>query len=138
MADLILTQVLENGPRNYVVRAYGILDTANVPVTDLIDTTAAAFINPGNRGNSPPPFTVALKEVSHNVDLPLEFNLFWDATADVMIATFVGARPCVEFDPPIPNNAGAGKTGKVQYSVTGFAAGSNAYDVTMRFIKKFS
>lgn len=137
MANVTSIQVLENGGRNYVVKLTGILDTADIGVTDLIDTTAAAFL-PSNLGNEVVPTTVAIKEVMFDIEDSLAVNLFWDATADQLALSLVG-RGKLKFDPPMNNNAGAGKTGKLQYSTVGWAASAVlSFSLVLKCIKTVS
>lgn len=119
MANITNTQVIENGHRNYTIKATGILDTSDLTVTDLIDTTAAGF-KTGNRPEGDP-YTVQITKVEYDIEDSLTVNIYWDATADVLALSLVG-RGCLEFNPPMQNNAGAGKTGKVQYLTQGWAA----------------
>lgn len=137
MANVTSIQVLENGGRNYVVKVSGILDTSDVGITDLIDTTAASF-KPSNLGNEVVPTTVAIREVEFTIEDSLTVNLYWDATADQLALSLVG-RGELEFDPPMNNNAGAGKTGKLQYSTQGWVASAVlSFNVLLKCIKTVS
>lgn len=136
MANITSIQVLENGHRNYTVKLTGILDTADVGVTDLIDTTAAGF----QTGNKPEgnPYTVQIAEVEYDIEDSLAVNLWWDATSDQLAVSLVG-RGELEFNPAMQNNAGAGKTGKLQYSTTGWAASAVlSFNVTLYCKKAYS
>lgn len=136
MANSVNTQVLENGVRNYVIRAYGILDTADIGSTTLIDTTAAAF-QTGNLNYSGNPYTVKVAEVEFAIEDGLSVNFFWDATTPKLIGSYVG-RGEQNYCPPAENNAGAGKTGKVLYLTTGWSASAVlSYDVTLFCIKAY-
>lgn len=140
MANIVIVRVLENGPVNYVVQATGILDTSDVAVADLIDTTSAAFQRTTNPydGLQGPPYTVGINSVEFSTESGLGFNLWWDATADVLAASFNGFGE-QEFDPPLFNDAGAGKTGKLQYSVVGWSAAAVlSYACIVRCTKRFS
>ncbi len=137
MANVTSIQVLENGGRNYVVKVTGILDTSDVAITDLIDTTAASF-KPSNLGVEAVPTTVAIKKIEYDIEDSLAVNLYWDATADQLMTSLVG-RGKLKFDPPMNNNAGAGKTGKLQYSTTGWVASAVlSFTVTLYCIKTVS
>jgi len=136
MANVTSIQVLENGHRNYVVKVTGILDTSDVTITDLIDTTAAGF-QTGNRpeGN---PTGIQICEVEYDIEDSLAVNLYWDATADQLALSLVG-RGELYFKPAMQNNAGAGKTGKLQYSTTGWAASAVlSFNVTLYCHKTYS
>lgn len=137
MANVVNLQVLENGPKWYIVKGVGILDTSDFAIADLIDTTAAAF-NAGFNTPGQTPYTVRVKEIEYAIEDGLAINLFWDATADVLMASLTG-RGELCFDPAMENNAGAGKTGKVQYSSSGWSAsGVMSYNFVFKSIKAFS
>lgn len=137
MANVTSIQVLENGGTRYVVKVTGILDTSDVAITDLIDTTAAGF-QPSNLGRETAPTTVAINRIEYDIEDSLAVNLYWDATADQLATSLVG-RGKLKFDPPMNNNAGAGKTGKLQYSTQGWVASAIlSFNVTVYCIKTVS
>ena len=136
MANVTTIEVLENGHRNYTVKASGLLDTSDVSIADLIDTTAAGF-KTGNRPEGDPT-SVSIKRIEFEIEDSLSVYLYWDATADVLIAPLV-ARGFLDFNPPLKNSGGAGKTGKVQYQTQGWvAAAVLSYSVTLYCIKVYN
>lgn len=114
MANAVSSQVLIDGPRNYVLKWDVVLDTSDLAITDIIDP--ATFL--GGAAS-----TVAIERLEWIVEDGLAVYLWWDATADVIIGRFTGRG---EIKPArygaLNNNAGAGKTGKVQVSTQGWAA----------------
>lgn len=119
MANSVTTQVIEDGPRNYVLKVNMLLDTSDVSITDLITPSGLSSL-----GDLQPACSrVSIQRIVYDVEDSLTVNLYWDATADVPIVRLVGRG---EFDQTrfsgMPNNAGAGITGKVQYDTQGWSA----------------
>jgi len=119
MANAFATQVIMDGPRNYVIKLNMLLDTADASVTDLITPSGLSSL-----GDLQPACSrVTIQKIVYDVEDTLTVNLYWDATADVPIARLVG-RGTIDQQSlsGMPNNAGAGITGKVQYDTQGWSA----------------
>lgn len=121
MANFVLPQTIENGPNNFVFGVNGILDTSDIVLVDLIDTTLASFQPFNLRQGEPAAFTLQIRKIEFAIEDGLAVNLFWGATADLLFATLVG-RGKMKYIPPMTNNSGAGRTGKVRYSTQGWSA----------------
>jgi hypothetical protein len=119
MANSVTTQVIQDGPRNYVLKVNMLLDTADVTITDLITPSGLSSLGDINGACS----RVSIQRIEYDVEDTLTVNLYWDATADVPIVRLVG-RGTFEDErlSGMPNNAGAGITGKVQYDTQGWSA----------------
>jgi len=67
----------------------------------------------------------------------LQIRLFWDATADVDILPIAG-RGTMNFKGfgGLLNNAGSGKTGKIQLSTNGWTTGTEVFSVVLRLVKQ--
>ena len=119
MANIADIQVLIDGPRHTVVKLSGILDTSDIGVTDLLDPALRSDMGPfaGMKASQ-----YRIDRINYDVEDTLAINLFWDATADVLITSLTG-RGEVDSYPygGLQNNSGAGKTGKIQYSTAGWA-----------------
>lgn len=128
MANTITTQILLDGPRNLVFRVNGYLDTSNIAQTVLVDPSTLNY----------PPGRLSLDGVEFIVQDGLEVNLLWDATAPVQFDTLIGRgkREKMRQFGGIWNNAGAGVTGKILYSTTGWTAGVLNFDIILRCIKR--
>jgi hypothetical protein len=121
MANAFASQVIMDGPRNYVLKYNMLLDTADASITDLITPSGLSSM-----GDIQPTCSrVTIQKIEYDVEDTLTVNLYWDATSDVVIARLVG-RGTFYPQPQSgwPNNAGAGITGKVQYDTQGWAAAS--------------
>lgn len=118
MANVVNQQILVDGPNNVVIKVDGLLDTSDVAVTDLADpATLSATIPASNR--------LRIMLVRFSIEDSLTVNLFWDATSDQPALRLIG-RDTLDFtsEGGIRNNAGAGVTGKLQWSTEGFSLGA--------------
>lgn len=115
MANVTSTQTLVDGPRNYVVKFEGILDTSDLGSTIVIDFSTL--------NNESWATQLRIDKIQYNIEDTLTLNLLWDATADVRICQLTGRG---EFDATgfggLQNNAGAGKTGDVLATTQGWSA----------------
>lgn len=111
------TQVLANGPRNYIIKVDG---AATEAASSLVDVSAIGCSE------------VHLEEITYDVLEGAVVELLWDATSDVSAFKSSGheGNKCFSEYGGIPNNAGAGKTGDVLLTVTGTSP-------TYWFIAKF-
>jgi hypothetical protein len=131
MANTLTVQTLEEGPRNVRLRVVGVLDTSNVAVTDLVDP---ASYNQG--GTGPTPSTFRIDEIEYSISDALIVQLVWDATADVTFAALAGrGEMCFQDEGGLQNNAGAGKTGKIQILTTGWTVGTQAFTLELSLVK---
>ena len=123
MANVTAIQILQDGPRNAVVKMTGILDTSDLTRTDLVDPATLTSMNPAYGANALAS-SVTISHIDFMVEDGLEVRLYWDATADVLATTLMGQGD-MEFEDRfggLVNNAGAGKTGKLQIETQGWAA----------------
>lgn len=129
MANATTTRILRDGWRNAVVEVVSVLDTSNLAATDVVDP--ASF--------SPVPSTFIIDRIEHNTSGQLSVQILWDATADVVAATLNPGSETLNFKEAsgLTNNAGAGKTGKIQMSTTGWASGTQTTTVTLYMRKQY-
>ncbi len=121
------TQILEDGHRNAQVLAVFTSAAADLAVSDLAD--------PANF--SPRPTQFRIDRIQYNVSQQLQVQLFWDATADVLIADLAGMHSLEAQDVGgLQNNAGAGKTGKIQVQTTGWASGTQGFTLLLWLVKQ--
>lgn len=136
MANAIAVQVLQDGPKNTVVKVTGILDTANATLTTLLDPALQSSIIPDWPGQ-PLPLSYAIKAVDYNVQTPLIARLWWDATTDVLIDVYTW-RYSVDYTPygMLQNNSGAGKTGKILIDTLGYTSGTLEFSLVLWAVKQ--
>lgn len=127
MANVVTTQTLVDGARNVVIKVTGVLDTSNVGSTVIVDPATLV----------PIPTQLRIDMLEFSVGSQLAVLLKWDATTPVDIAPLVGygKLPFQKFG-GLQNNAGAGKTGKVLLSTTGWASGTQTFTVVIHLVKQ--
>jgi len=134
MANIISIQILTDGPRNTTVKLAGILDTADVGVSDLVSPAALQPIDAyGSLATR-----LIIDKISYNIEAGLAVNLFWDATSDDLIASLVSSGDDLEFKKfgGVYCPESAGTTGKIQYSTQGWSASAVlAFNVVLELRK---
>ncbi len=137
MANVSSVQVIEDGPRNAVVKVEGILDTSDLsPFTIADPATMWGMDNTGGVKYA----KLAIQELLYNVEDGLELRLAWDATAPVRIEQLTGrGKMCFRSFGGLPNNAGAGVTGKILLATEGWkAAAIYSFSLVLTLRKQFS
>ena len=132
MANSLSIQILEEGPRNAVVKLVGVLDTSNQSSVLAIDLST---LNQGGLG--PTPTAVRVDMVDYSISDQLGVQFYWDATTDVIAFALTG-REDMNFKGfgGITNNAGTGKTGNLLVSTTGYASGTQTYPIVLPMVKQ--
>lgn len=123
MANITSIQTLVDGPRNVVVKLAGILDTADISSTTLVDPATLAALN---TDSGELPTRLIIDKVSYNVEAGLTVNLYWDATSPVLINSLVNSGDDLEYKDfgGVYNTEASGVTGKILYSTQGWSAGA--------------
>ncbi len=133
MANILNLQTLLDGPRNVVIKVDGILDTSDVVATVIADPAVMAGIDSSGLQKAA---KLRLKELDFTIEDGLTVNLFWDATAPVLLQSYNGRQDfCYDDFGGLNNNAGAGVNGKVLLSTEGWTAGIKSFSMVLRFIK---
>lgn len=128
MANSITVQTLLDNERNLVMKFVGILDTANAVVTPAVDVSALV----------PAAASVRIDKIQYSISPQLALNLFWDATTDVPIVALTGyGKMCAKDFGGLTNNAGAGKTGDIDLTTTGWASGIQTYTLILTMVKNY-
>ena len=134
MANRVDTQIILDGPRNAVVKVEGLLDTSDYSKTTIIDPASFADMD---WAGQVPPATFLIDRIQFTVESPLECRLFWDSTADVHIGIFTGTgTEKYERFGGLPNNGGAGTTGKILLSTQGWSASAVLSFILIFSLKK--
>lgn len=124
MADAVTTQILQNGPRNLVIKFTNISDGTGESAVTKVDVSA---LNAEG---------VKINRL-HYSTAGMAVQILWDATADV-VAWLVppDADGCFDFTAfgGIQNNAAAGKTGDIQFTTIGAASG-DTYTIILEMAK---
>lgn len=120
MANITSLQILEDGPRNVVVKVAGVLDTADISLATLLDPATLSDINPAFAGIKAA--TLAISTVQFTIEPGLAVQLFWDATTDDLALSLTGNDTfCFQETQLIQNPKSAGYNGKLLYKTSGWA-----------------
>jgi len=124
MANSVAIQILEDGPRNVVVKLSGILDTADIASTTLLDPAALSTMDGRTPGITPT--RLKIQKISYNIETGLAVNLFWDATTPLLIASLVTSGDDLKFRKfgGLWDNGGAGVTGLITFTTQGWSTGA--------------
>jgi hypothetical protein len=135
MANVVSTQLLEQGARNTVVKWTGLLDTS--------DEAYNVKLLPASPGIVPTPSQWRLDYLWYSISDGLEIQLFWDATSPTLIVPLAG-RGKIDYCNfgGLQNDAGAGKTGGLGMAaislpgVTYTAGKPFTYSLTLELVKQ--
>lgn len=134
MADAVASQTIFDGERLAIMKFTNISDgTGEVAVTK-VDVSA---LLPNLFGR--PCIGVTIVNL-HSMASDMGVDLYWDATADVLITTI---PQNTQYSMDLTcfggfwNNAGAGKTGDVQFSTRNASAG-DTYMITLEMVKSYA
>lgn len=126
MADAVTTQILNDGPRNAVIKFTNISDGTGEAAALKVDVSALS--------GAPSRATIE-RIVAHTSGMSVD--ILWDATTDVLAINIPDAQ-AVDLDlckiGGIPNNGGAGVTGDIMFTTVGHTAGAR-YTIIL-FLKK--
>ncbi len=134
MANFTSIQILEDGPRNTILKFEGVLDTSDLASTVVVDPATLSPID--SFGN--PATKLRLDHILFNVEDALSVNLFWDATTPVRIEELTG-RGTFDYAwfAGLTNNAGAGVTGKITATTQGWTTGAIlSFSLILKLVKQ--
>jgi hypothetical protein len=134
MANEFNIQVIQDGTRNLVLKATGVLDTSDLAQQVLIDPALTQGID--NTGKLKAG-SFRVQRIIYVVEDGLVANLWWDAATPMRIDDLVkaGHMEYREFG-GLPNNAGVGKTGKILIGTQGWATGQIlSFSLVMHLLK---
>jgi hypothetical protein len=132
MANSFTTQILEEGPRNVIVKLAGVLDTSDLASTVAINVST---LNQGGLGFTPS--QVRIDHIDYSISDQLELQFSWDATTPVIIMPLAGRGRITFWNfGGLTNNAGAGKTGNILIKTTGWTSGTQIFSVVLEMVKQ--
>ena len=131
MADAVTTQIIENGPRNLVMK-----------FTNVSDGTGESAVVKVDASTFTPTLTASLKvrRIEYNITGGA-VRMLWDATTDITFAYLTGyGNMDLDFTQGIVNNAGSGNTFDILFTTSGFIASgasnpASGYTITLFMIK---
>ena len=133
MADALTSQVIQDGPRNAILKFTNVSDGTGQTLAVLVDVSTL----------SADPLTkqvcngVTLQSITYsNVGMGVE--LFWDATTNIpLLNLLTDWSDQLDFsDFGIPNDAAAGKTGDILVTTSSATAG-DTYTLVLTLTKSY-
>jgi hypothetical protein len=131
MSNVVAIQTTVDGPRNVITKVDIDCDTSDVSSTLVLDPSALYATNP-------PTNQLRIDEIQYSVQDGWFVSLFWDATTQKRIIDLVGRGTFLIGSPfgGLQNNAGTGKTGKINMTTTGYTSGTMAASFVLHCVKQ--
>jgi hypothetical protein len=134
MADAVATQTLFDGERMAIMKFTNISDGTGETKVTKVDVST---LNPSSFNKACDGVTITkIHAMTHG----MEVDMYWDATADVLIAVIpqnnMYSMDLTQFG-GLWNNAGAGKTGDIQFSTRDTGAG-DTYTIILEMVKSYA
>ncbi|MBY0409017.1 MAG: hypothetical protein K2Q97_02560 [Burkholderiaceae bacterium] len=120
MANILSTQIINDGPRNVQVKFVANLDSGNLSNVVLLDpaTLAIPDLSTNLRAKS-----LTFKSVKYQISNGIYVNLLWEGTPNALLLALVGYDEINQQDKGlIPSNA-VSPTGRVLLSTVGLTVG---------------
>ena len=135
MANATYIDVLLDGPRNYVVKYTGILDTSDVSVTSIILKTDPTNNDVAMKGI----WGFRVDHIEYSVSDQLSCQLFYHATTNRQIVSLEGRGFFGHTNSGgiIPVRGDTGFNGAIDFKTTGWASGTQAFSITLELVKLY-
>jgi hypothetical protein len=128
MADAVTSQIIVDGKYNAIIKFTNISDGTGESAVTKVTPSSLTFA----------PTRVGIQRIRAST-FGMGVNILWDATADVL-AFHVPQDNFVDFDftdfSNVPNNAGAGITGIIQFTTVGHSVG-DVYTIILNLVKQY-
>lgn len=131
MPDTLTTQVINDGPRNYVVNLTNRSDGSGESAAQKVDISTLA----GPDGSTAPSH-FSVKAIEYDIQGFTRVDLLWDATADqplALMGTGQGYFDRHSTNPADPQASGF--TGDILLTTNGAVSGAS-YDITLHLVKR--
>ena len=133
MADAVTTQTIQDGERNLVMRFTNVSDGTGESAVTKVDVSALAANSAGQACTE-----VHIQRI-YWMTVGMSVKLEFDASTNVLLthipADATGDEYYDNFT-AIPNNAGSGKTGDIDFTTVGHSSG-DSYMIILEMIKKY-
>ncbi len=136
MSNQTTKQITLDGPRNFVVKLTGVLDTSNVSLTPAISLSDAV--------NNDVRLTLVgfrLDRMEYSIGSGLEVQLAWNATTPQLMTPIAGRGKidAWHYGGWFPNQQAAGFDGSINLTSTGYPAGTTQnYSVVLELVKLYT
>lgn len=131
MADAVTTQILQDGPRNCVMKFTNVSDGTGETGVLKVDVSTLSYVEATG-----PCTAVRINAIRYQL-IGMNVQILWDATTDVLAVELVpeaGDHLCMRQFGGITNNAGTGKTGDILFTTIGATAG-DTYTIILEMVK---
>jgi|TARA_R100001460_G_scaffold10962_6_gene25706 hypothetical protein len=133
MADAVATQTIQDGERNVVMRFTNVSDGTGESAVKKVDVSALAANSAGQACTE-----VHIQRI-YWMTVGMSVKLEFDASTNVLLthipADATGDEYYDNFT-AIPNNAGSGKTGDIDFTTVGHSSG-DSYTIILEMIKRY-
>ena len=133
MADAAATQTIQDGERNVVMRFTNVSDGTGESAVKKVDVSALAANSAGQACTE-----VHIQRI-YWMTVGMSVKLEFDASTNVLLthipADATGDEYYDNFT-AIPNNAGSGKTGDIDFTTVGHSSG-DSYTIILEMIKRY-
>ena len=133
MADAVTTQTIQDGERNLVMRFTNVSDGTGESAVKKVDVSALAANSAGQACTE-----VHIQRI-YWMTVGMSVKLAFDASTNVLLthipADATGDEYYDNFT-AIPNNAGSGKTGDIDFTTVGHSSG-DSYSIILEMIKRY-
>ena len=133
MADTVTTQTIQDGERTAVLRFTNVSDGSGESAVKKVDVSALAKNSAGKECTE-----VHIQRI-YWATVGMSVNLEFDASSNVLAIGLPANSTGDEYHDnftAIPNNAGSGKTGDIDFTTTGHSSG-DSYMIILELIKKY-
>jgi hypothetical protein len=133
MANSTSIQILNDGPRNVVVKLDGLLDTSDLTSTTVVDPALLSDMNINGVKAS----KLRINKIVYDVEDTLDVELFWDAATPVRIWNLVGRGKVDAHRTGGINNNATNPTGKITMTTQGWSTGAIlSYTIILELVKQ--
>ena len=133
MADAVASQTIQDGERTAIMRFTNVSDGTGESAVKKVDVSALAANSAGQACTE-----VHIQRI-YWMTVGMSVKLEFDATSSVLLphipADATGDEYYDNFT-AIPNNAGSGKTGDIDFTTVGHSSG-DSYMIILEMIKKY-
>tara|TARA_R100001015_G_C4620674_1_gene177683 strand:+ start:110 stop:514 length:405 start_codon:yes stop_codon:yes gene_type:complete len=133
MADAVASQTIQDGERNVVMRFTNVSDGTGESAVKKVDVSALAANSAGQACTE-----VHIQRI-YWMTVGMSVKLEFDASTNVLLthipADATGDEYYDNFT-AIPNNAGSGKTGDIDFTTVGHSSG-DSYTIILEMIKRY-
>ena len=127
MANSIVTEVVEDGVRNFVVKVTGILDTSDQPMTTIVKPSdCAQFV----------PKKFRIDHIDFTISDQLEIQLYWDAPTPTLILPMAGRNKFNYPDVGGLQNTAYMPTGAINLLTSGYVNGTQVFSMLLWLVKQ--